>query len=117
LGQGVIYTNVYWLKTYPVLANLSVITPGQQERLFSAFEQLSQREIDSIFEELGLPKPDRDYSNIDSDDVSLDKVIPDRRELDRIIFEALGLTEEEQLEVYRAVVQLVKNRLVKARSV
>lgn len=43
--------------------------------------------------------------------------MPDRRELDRIIFEALGLTEEEQLEDYRAVVELVKNRLVKARSV
>jgi len=33
------------------------------------------------------------------------------------VFEVLGLTEEEQLEVYRAVVELVKNRLVKARSV
>jgi len=31
-------------------------------------------------------------------------------------FEVLGLTKEEQLEVYRAVVELVKNRLVKARS-
>ena len=46
-----------------------------------------------------------------------DNLLPDRRELDRIIFEALGLTEEEQLEVYRAVVELVKNRLVKARPV
>lgn len=32
-------------------------------------------------------------------------------------FEALGLTEEEQLEVYRAVVELIRNRLVKAESV
>jgi len=39
------------------------------------------------------------------------------KELDKVIFEALGLTEEEQLEVYRAVVELVKNRLVKAGSV
>ncbi|KUJ99459.1 MAG: Uncharacterized protein XD43_0882, partial [Thermococcales archaeon 44_46] len=36
--------------------------------------------------------------------------------LDRVIFEALGLTEEEQLEVYRAVVELVKTRLVKAKT-
>lgn len=35
----------------------------------------------------------------------------------KIIFETLGLTEEEQLKVYRAVAGLVKNRLVKARSV
>lgn len=33
-----------------------------------------------------------------------------------INFEALGLTEEEQLEVYRAVLELVKNRLLKAKS-
>ena len=59
----------------------------------------------------------RDYSNIGPNDVSLDKVLSDRRALDEVIFEALGLTEEEQLGVYRAVVELVQARLVKARSV
>ena len=71
----------------------------------------------SVFEEFGLPKPNSDYTNIRPEDVSLDKILPDRRELDRVVFEALGLTKEEQLEVYRAVVSLVKNRLVKAGSV
>ena len=75
------------------------------------------RKIETIFKELGFPNPNRDYFNIDPADVSLNKVMPDRRELDRIIFEALDLTEDEQLEVYRAVVELVKNRLTKARSV
>lgn len=42
-------------------------------------------------------------------------IIDNRRALDTVVFEALGLTEE-QLEVYRAVVQLVKDRLSKARS-
>jgi hypothetical protein len=42
--------------------------------------------------------------------------MPDRREFDKIVFEALGLTEEEQLEVYRAVLELVKNKLLKAKS-
>lgn len=37
--------------------------------------------------------------------------------LDGVVFEVLGLTEAEQVEVYRAVVELVKHRLVKARSV
>jgi len=78
---------------------------------------MASREIENIFEELGLPKPNRDYSNIDPKDVSLDRVLPDRRALDEVVFEVLGLTEEEQLAVYRAVVELVKNRLVKARSV
>lgn len=49
--------------------------------------------------------------------VSLDKVKPDRREMDRLIMgEILGLTDEEQLEVYRSVIDLVKSRLEKARS-
>jgi len=83
----------------------------------SVEKKLEKRKIFTIFEELGLTRSNKDYSNIDPNDVSLDKVMPDRRELDRIIFEALGLTEDDQLEVYLAVVELVKNRLVKARSV
>lgn len=52
-----------------------------------------------------------------SDEVSLDKVKPDRRELDKIVMgEILGLSEEEQLEVYRAVIDLVKTRIEKAKS-
>ena len=45
------------------------------------------------------------------------KASPDRFELDRVVFDVLGLTDEERLAVYRAVAQLVKDRLVKARSV
>ncbi|WP_353684049.1 hypothetical protein V4D30_09250 [Thermodesulfovibrio sp. 3907-1M] len=37
--------------------------------------------------------------------------------LDYIIFDALGLTDEERKEVYWAVTELVKTRLEKARSV
>ena len=43
--------------------------------------------------------------------------LPDRKALDDIIFDALGLTEEERKEVYWSVAELVKNRLEKARSV
>ena len=40
----------------------------------------------------------------------------DRREVDAVVFDAFGLTEKEQLEVYKAVVKLVKAGLVKAKS-
>ncbi len=116
LGEGVIYTNVYWLKSLGILSADYLSSPSRA-RLLDAFERLAQREVKSIFEELGLPKPNKDYSNIRPEDVSLDKVLPDRRALDEVVFEVLGLTEEEQLAVYRAVVELVKNRLVKAKSV
>lgn len=67
------------------------------------------REIKSIFEEIGASSPEK---------VSLDKVKPERRELDKIIMgEILGLTDEEQLEVYRAVIDLVRSRIDRAKSV
>jgi hypothetical protein len=43
--------------------------------------------------------------------------LSDRKALDDIVFDALGLTEEERKEVYRAVCQLVWERISKARSV
>jgi hypothetical protein len=87
-------------------------------------EQFLSRPIKSIFEELGFSKctqksckhPEHPYEFVKPEEVSFDKIMPDRRELDKIVFEALGLTEDEQLEVYRAVLDLVKNRLLKARS-
>lgn len=54
----------------------------------------------------------------DSNEVSLEKIKPDRHELDKIIMgDILGLTDDEQLEVYKAVIDLVKSRIEKARSV
>ena len=73
------------------------------------FKDLLQRPIENIFKELGATNPAEVY---------LDKVKPDRRELDKIIMgNILGLTDEDQLEVYRAVVDLVKSRIDKAKSV
>jgi len=97
--------------------NPGAIDKISRNQISNFLKSLKQREISSIFEELGLPEPDESYSNIDAAYVSLDAVLSDRRALDKIVFEALGLTEAEQLEVYRAVVELVKNRLVKAGSI
>jgi hypothetical protein len=82
------------------------------------------RPIKSIFEELGFQKctqrncnhPEHPYEHVKHEEIVFDRIMPDRRELDKIVFEALCLTEEEQLEVYRAVIELVKNRLLKAKS-
>jgi len=43
--------------------------------------------------------------------------LPDRKALDDIIFDALGLSQAERDEVYYAVCELVQNRLNKAKSV
>lgn len=72
------------------------------------YADIKNRSPESIFSELGASSPA---------EVALDKVKPDRRELDKIIMgDILGLTDEEQLEVYRAVVDLVKSRIEKAKS-
>jgi len=99
-----------------------------RRRIGRAFTQLRHRPIRTIFEELGFnlccqrrcQHPEHPYEHVVPQSLTLEQVrraSPDRFQLDRVVFEALGLTEEEQLEVYRAVLQLVKDRLVKARSV
>lgn len=72
-------------------------------------KQIPRREIKPIFEELGI-NPDKPIREQEP------KPLPDRAELDKIIFDELGLTKEERKEVYWAVCELVKQRLEKARS-
>lgn len=107
LGQGVLDIDVWMTERIPVINPKLDISIFQ--KIEKAFEKLSERPVGSVFEEIGAEKPE---------EVSLDKVKPDRRELDkRVMSEILGLTEDEQLEVYRAVIDLVRSRIERARSV
>ena len=90
LGEGVIYTNVYWLKTLPILAEAHIA-----KEIHQYYEDIKTREILPIFDEIHQS---------------------DRLALDTIIFDALGLTQGERDGVYEAVVNLVESRLQKARS-
>lgn len=74
------------------------------------FKNLLSREVGSIFGECGLNgKQDiRDQEP---------RPLPDRKKLDDIIFDAIGLTAAERKEVYWSVCELVKTRLDKAGSV
>jgi len=73
-------------------------------------KEIYTRDILPIFEELGFDKnkPIREQEP---------NPLPDRKALDDIVFDALGLTKQERKEVYWAVAELVKNRLEKAKSV
>ena len=107
LGEGALDTAVYEIPKYPIINPYKLSKP-QIQKLEHTFNKLCQREISSVFEEIGASSPE---------EVSLDKVKPDRRELDKIIMgEILGLSEKEQLEVYKAVIDLVKSRIEKAKS-
>jgi len=108
MGLGAVEATVEEVK------NILVVNPRKlkkaiKNKLLQTLNKLGIRKIESIFSELGASSPE---------EVSLEKVKPDRRELDKIIMgEILGLTDEEQLEVYRAVIDLVKSRIEKAKSV
>ncbi len=90
LGEGVIYTNVYWLKTLPILEESHIA-----KEIHQCYENIKMREILPIFDEIHQS---------------------DRLALDAIIFDALNLTQGERDGIYEAVVNLVESRLRKARS-
>ncbi|MEO0214745.1 MAG: hypothetical protein ABIL12_04425, partial [candidate division WOR-3 bacterium] len=94
---------------YPVF-DIKIIKEDIKGKMIEQWNKISRREIKSIFTELGFDpeKPIREQEP---------NPLPDRKALDDIIFDALGLTEEERKEVYWAVAELVKTRLEKARSV
>ncbi len=127
LGEGL-------LTTYgPEIVDFLNISPSALDAkalksLLSAFNQMTQRSIRSIFEELGFQlcqqrsceHLEHPYECVNPEALTLEQVqkaSPDRFELDSVVFDVLGLTEEERLQVYQAVAELVKMRLVRARSV
>ncbi len=73
-------------------------------------EKMKSRRIGNIFEECGLRKEENAREQEP-------RPLADRKKLDDIIFDAIGLTIAERKEVYWSVCELVKNRLDKAGSV
>ncbi|MCL4384901.1 MAG: Eco57I restriction-modification methylase domain-containing protein [Actinobacteria bacterium] len=106
LGEGALDFKVYEAERIFVL-NPEFLNNKILEKINKGF---LSRKILSIFEECGFnPKiPIRSQEP---------NPLPDRKALDDIIFDILGLTEEERKEVYWAVCELVQNRLNKAGSV
>lgn len=108
-GGGPLDLDVVMVEQLFILHPLS-LTTYQQRSIIRFFNQLVNREIKSIFEEVGI-NPKRPIREQDPNP------LPDRKALDDVIFDVLGLTEKERKEVYWSVAELVKNRLEKARSV
>lgn len=107
-GGGPIDVKVYEVGDLEII-NPSKLSKSQIQKLEQSFDKICQREIGSVFEEIGANSPE---------EVSLDKVRSDRRKIDKIIMgRILGLTDKEQLEVYKGVVRLVSDRIEKAKSV
>lgn len=103
LGGGVLAHGTYTIKEF------LIIDPEKIKIDENHFESFFDREIKTIFEECGIV-PNKSIREQEP------KPLPDRAELDKIIFDELGLTEEERKEVYWSVCELVKQRLEKAGS-
>lgn len=105
LGEGALDFKVYEAENILILdsKNIKYVENKIIDNFFS-------RNILSILEELGFDKTKPIRSQKPNP-------LPDRKALDDIIFDALGLTQAERKEVYYSVCELVQNRLNKARSV
>ena len=79
-----------------LIPNPAELTNSTIELLRARMSDIEQRPIGSVWEESEKP---------------------DRRALDNVIFDTLGLTVGEREAVYEAVVELVRRRLEKAKSV
>lgn len=104
LGQGALKTEGIDIKQFIVLKEYNCSS--------NYYEILSDYNPKPIFEECGVDP---------ESEVLIEQQEPqplaDRKELDDIVFDALGLTEDERKDVYRAVCRLVWNRISKAKSV
>jgi len=101
LGEGLLDVTVEEVQRILVLVPNSL----------STIARIEIRTIKPIFEECGI-NPQSDIPIEEQEPNPL----PDRAELDKIVFDALELTEEERKDVYRAVCRLVWNRINKAKS-
>ena len=109
LGDGLLDLTVDEVKkTY--LLNPTSLKESQKDNIEKSLLEMSNRPIGNIFIERGFDpaKPIREQEP---------EPLPDRKALDDVVFDAIGLTDDERKEVYWAVAELVKNRLDKARSV
>lgn len=95
LGQGALKTEGIDIRKFEIIRPSSY-SKEDLVRAKNAFERISQRTILNLVDEI---------------------LLPDRRELDNIIFDALGLTQGERDAVYEAVIDLVSKRLQRAQTI
>ena len=109
LGQGALDVTT-WDHGSILLPKVEEIEEETREKISEALDKLGSRELKDTFTEIGIDR------NVDIRDQE-PSPLPDRKELDDIVFDALGLSEGERKEVYWSVAELVKARLDKAESV
>lgn len=122
LGQGALALMTYDYEKLPI-PNIDALDPHTARKLEDAFDRLARTPAESLFRELGVCDG-RDLQRCcgSPSAPSLDRVKPERKNLDEVVLEeVLGVPRSEVpgtlLELYRAVLDLLCARLLRARSV
>jgi hypothetical protein len=108
-GIGVMYIYGPEIKNQLLLNPELLEKKGLEKEVLSVYSKLSMRPLRSIFEECGF---NREIRIRDQEPTPL----PDRSEIDTIIFDILDLNQYERKEVYWSLCELVQLRLQKAKS-
>lgn len=82
---------------------------NHEKELEAAFKKIMNRDINSIFKESGI-----DPSHMIREQEP--KPLLDRKELDNIVFDIIGLDDKERKDIYWSVCELAKQRFKKANS-
>lgn len=107
LGEGALKTQVYEVEKIP-FPKLDIIKPSLESSIIKTFNKLANRNIGTIFEELGTKNPEM---------FSIENVKPDRRELDYLILKKIfRLSDNEIIDLYKSVLKIVSLRTKKAKS-
>lgn len=94
----------------PAISSILVIEPKSLADKTDQFNGFLKRKTMTVFQECGI---DRNKPTHEQEP----RPLPDRKKLDDIIFDILGLSREERLEVYRALIDLVRRRITKSREI
>ena len=107
-AQAIIDIDVVVVSSVKV-PNIREIDEKIKQELIYLKEELERSKAESIREELGAKN---------SVDFDIEKIKEIRRKIDNIVMgKILGLNKEEQIELYKALIDIIKNRLDKAKSV
>jgi len=102
-GGGLLKIQTYEFEKLPVLKK-----DLYSSELDILLKTISKRNVLSVYKEFSAKEPS---------EINLNKILPDRRLLDKFIMgNILSLSDEEQLEVYKAIIDLVSSRLGRAKS-
>ena len=104
MGEGVLTCYGPEMRPFPIL------DPDRLEGVEDLFEPLTERPVESVFDELGID-PDQPVSG------QTPNPKPDRKALDDFVFDVVGLSEEQRTQVYLSLCEMVQNRLYKAKNI